>query len=435
MATPSHVSPAQARGDLPVLTIIRGVGALLVFFAHAFGLLLLTSDSANETLVRLTVSIGEGAVGCFFVLSGFVLVWVMRPGETRRDFWRRRIARIGPNHLVTWAIGLALMVIFARGFNILALLPSLTLTHVWLPHPAVLEGTNPPAWSLACEAFFYACFPFLAARLLRRSDRTILRAAWGVGAAIVGWTLLVALLVPTEPRAEHGLPVPVAQMYALVFIPPVRLLDFALGMLLAEIICRGLWRPTSLRPGLVAVGAGWAASLLIPPPLGYVATWLPAIVLLIGAGATPLVAPRSAARARVRRTLIWMGEISFAFYLTHWLVLTYAKLPLGLERGEETGVVVVAYVAACLIVTLAAAELLRRWVEVPAARLLRPRERHTGEVDPLRSLAASIATAAGNAAATLPPPAPAIAVRAADRALADRASSDGPFEDRAETPA
>jgi peptidoglycan/LPS O-acetylase OafA/YrhL len=40
-------------------------------------------------------------VSFFFVLSGFVLTWSARPDDIATGFWRRRIARIYPVHLVT----------------------------------------------------------------------------------------------------------------------------------------------------------------------------------------------------------------------------------------------------------------------------------------------------------------------------------------------
>lgn len=405
---------------------------MAVFWTHAFGLLLLADEATNRTLVRLSVSIGEGAVSCFFVLSGFVLVWVARPGEARREFWQRRVARIAPNHLVTWTAGLLLLIAFSRGFNPLALLPSLTLTQVWVPHSAVLEGTNPPAWSLACEAFFYLLFPFLYRRVSRMGDATVRRAAWLVGGAIVAWTVIVAVGIPTEPRAEQGLPVPLPQFYALIFIPPLRLLDFTLGMLVAELVRRELWRPLGMRRASLALAGGWAASLLLPPPIGYVAPWLPAIVLFVAGGASA-VSRRTEARGAAWRWLVWLGEVSFAFYLVHWLVLTYAKVPLGLERegGEPLGVLV--YLVVCLAASLLIAQALRRWVEQPAARRLRPRA--APERDPLDALAAAavavVPTVAASGLATSP--AEILRVRAGDPDRAGRASSGDQSADRAGT--
>ena len=79
---------------------------------------------------------GSGAVGVsfFFVLSGFVLTWLARPGETAHRVWRRRAAKIYPNHAVTWAVALAGMILLAgHEASPLAVWSNLALTQAWFP--------------------------------------------------------------------------------------------------------------------------------------------------------------------------------------------------------------------------------------------------------------------------------------------------------------
>lgn len=75
--------------------------AIAVFTAHAYVTLSFDGDwTGTEAGVALIV--GRSALSFFFVLSGFVMTWSARPGDTATAFWRRRAAKIYPLHAVTW---------------------------------------------------------------------------------------------------------------------------------------------------------------------------------------------------------------------------------------------------------------------------------------------------------------------------------------------
>ena len=360
----NETAATNGRPPLPTLTVLRGLAALAVFTLHCAGELLLRSGSADDWAIRLTAGPGTAAVACFFVLSGFVLVWVARPGDTRQAFWRRRAAKVYPSHVVAWAAGLTLMVVAGREFNVLAVLPSLMLVQVWLPHPAVFEGTNGPAWTLACEVFFYALFPLLAVRVGRIRPERLVRVAVGLMAGVVMYTVLVAVAVPTEPRTETGLSIPAAQFYAIVFVPPVRLVEFVLGMVIARMVIEGRWPQVPRGVVAAALIGGYALSLVLPAPLGYLAPFLPAIALLLGTAASADVAGRG--RRRVAPILLWLGNVSFAFYLVHWLVLRYARRLF--DDDVWTAPLAALYFAAALALSLGIAHVLHHRVELPGVR-------------------------------------------------------------------
>ena len=91
-----HAAPAR----LPSLTGLRFAAAFLVFgfHAHIEGIV---AAGATRDVMDWVFGPGAAGVSFFFVLSGFVLTWSVRPGETAWRFWRRRIAKIYPNHAVT----------------------------------------------------------------------------------------------------------------------------------------------------------------------------------------------------------------------------------------------------------------------------------------------------------------------------------------------
>ena len=378
---PEHTAASAAaagRPALPRLTTLRGVAALIVFWFHAFGELLSTDEGFNNTLVNAVAGPGEASVGLFFMLSGFVLVWVSRPTDTARRFYRRRIAKVYPNSVVTWFFGLAAFIAVGREFNIFALLPSLLLVQVWFPKASVIEGTNGPAWTLACEMFFYLLFPWLAVRASSLRRARLWPVAFALVGAMLAWTLFVAFAVPTEPRTEVGPAVPIAQAYTLFFLPPVRLLEFAAGMLLAHIVLDGRWPKVANQHVAAAFVAAYVLSLVIPAPLGYLFPFIPGIVLLVGSAATSDLAGRSS--WLTSRTMIWFGEVSFGFYLTHWIVLR--NLRLLISRGEWPIPATIGYWFLCLGISLVLGRMLYTHVEVPAVRRWARSRRSQTAVEP-----------------------------------------------------
>ena len=97
--------------QLDSLTGIRAIAAFLVFWHHANGL-------------YGGISSGMVGVSLFYILSGFVMAWVDRDGDTAGQFYRRRFARIYPAYAVsvTAAIGYT---VATTGFSAVSLVPPL----------------------------------------------------------------------------------------------------------------------------------------------------------------------------------------------------------------------------------------------------------------------------------------------------------------------
>ncbi|WP_372352198.1 acyltransferase family protein [Streptomyces sp. KL116D] len=77
---------------LPSLTGLRFFAAFLVFLCHALSQFNPQTDSVSHDVAYFLLPAGPVGVS-FFVLSGFVLTYAARPGDTVRRFWRRRVVR------------------------------------------------------------------------------------------------------------------------------------------------------------------------------------------------------------------------------------------------------------------------------------------------------------------------------------------------------
>ena len=351
--------------DLPALTSARFFAALSVALYH-----FLPADSfllSQRPHGALRSAIGAGYVGVtfFFMLSGFILTYSHGlEYESGKDHTRRfyfaRFARVYPLYLLSVVLA---VVLYASSFRVLRrafVLPvHLLLLQAWSVR--TLLFLNIPAWTLSCEAFFYAVFPLLLLRLRPKS----FVAAWGWVAGF--WVL--ALVVPTvvlfaslgwhwqlwEPEQPVAL--------AFLFNPLATLPEFLAGVVLGWV---QLHFPPRRRISelLFFVGAGavllaLSCSHYLPDAMLRNGLLMPAFgALLLG-----LSGDNAASRALSAAPFVLLGEASYAFYLMHYLLNSWFTDRL---HAPPTGT------NACwkLVVLIPVSVALFRWVERPARRWL-----------------------------------------------------------------
>ncbi|MFI9227673.1 acyltransferase family protein [Streptomyces rimosus] len=364
--TAPSATPTPLQAKLPSLTGLRFIAAALVFLFHASLTYMPMNPFADEGIAEgfhwLFSKAGWMGVSFFFVLSGFVLTWSARPQDSVTAFWRRRLLKIFPNHLATWALA---MVLFAGVMTpAAAWLPSLFLVHSWFPDPAVHLSANQPAWSLCSELLFYLLFPFIIRPLVKiRANRL-----WGWAAAMVVGMVAVQLvtdfLAPASPPAP-GTPVTVWQWWIGYNFPPLRLFEFVLGMLLARLVREGRFPAVRILPATVLVLAGYALALAVPFLYGLnVATIVPVSVLICAVAMADTKGTPTVLRSR---TMQWLGEVSFAFYLAHYVVLYFSRTAL-MGRQVYGTAAAVAEIAGTFLATLLLGWLLLVCVERPVMR-------------------------------------------------------------------
>ncbi|RBQ21779.1 acyltransferase [Spongiactinospora rosea] len=350
------VSARQPPVRLPSLTGLRWFAAFAVFGFHIRNIGL-TDEPVIARLLSVLFGPGSSGVPFFFILSGMVLTWSARGGMPATAFWRRRAARILPNHVITWVGALALLYVAGEAVAPGPALSGLFLTQAWVPDEGYYFAANTPAWSLSCELAFYAAFPLLLP-VVRRIPKNRLWAAAALLLAGVWLVPLATLALPTEPG------------YWFVWIFPIpRALEFALGMTIALMVQEGRWRG----PGLLVSGALVVAAYFTVPYVWPAWSWVawmagPYAVLIAAAATSDVRGSRSPLRAR---SLVWLGEVSFAFYLVHATVIRVVARLAGEHLPTSAAV---AIMLATLVLAVATAWALYRLVERPLERRLgRPR--------------------------------------------------------------
>jgi peptidoglycan/LPS O-acetylase OafA/YrhL len=350
---------------LPALDGLRAAAALWIVAFHATGFI-----ATSLPIVRH----GYIAVDLFFMLSGFVLAHVYAPVFARDGFsfyaryLCRRVARLWP----AWLVVLALFAFKAElaqwsglGSGSLRVVDdpgtwalSALLMQSWgWSDP---ERINPPGWSLSYEWAASLLLPLALALAVR------LRAAM-----LCVVLALLCLLAHALYTHLHGLP----SLHTAAAHGGARVAaGFFVGVL--------LWRAWQAQPPDHRIAPACLLLAVVVMLAFGPGRWADHLLILLGAGVLFGVATGQGRLAAWLSTpmLRAIGDASYALYVVHWLVfeiLWWVFNRLGLKIGAPLSW---AFVAAMIVLSLAAAFPLHALVERPARRALR----RLAEAEPAR---------------------------------------------------
>ncbi|SCL15266.1 Peptidoglycan/LPS O-acetylase OafA/YrhL, contains acyltransferase and SGNH-hydrolase domains [Micromonospora rhizosphaerae] len=365
-------STPSAAARLDSLTGLRWIAALMIFCLHIQSESnFFVADSRAQQALNSIMAAGRSGVSFFYILSGFVLAWSVRPTDTTSRFWWRRFSKIYPNHFVTFLV--ACLLLSWRGMEVVdfeRMFYNLTLLHSWVPGRGdVWYSFNAPSWSLSCEAFFYLCFPLLYAGL-----RRVRPVAWWV---IAGTSALFIVVLPFGIKVFHE-PFGWSEHFIVYHLPPVRMIEFLLGMCLALLVRGGRWRGPGMTVSILVVLAGMTVAAYLPEQYGLVrdaaCTVLGYSLLLPACALADVRQSRSIWRTP---RLVYLGEVSFAFYMVHEICLYAVRHTFGDDEPHRPTVAAGVLVLATFCMALVAAMILHHAVELPMMRLLTGGRRRT----------------------------------------------------------
>jgi peptidoglycan/LPS O-acetylase OafA/YrhL len=350
---------AKRSTNLRLLTWLRAFacGAILVYHCR-FDMLQSTLQSM-PSVAKTLADLGYCGVPFFFVLSGFILIYVYSDTVWNRRGIRRfyvsRFARIAPAYylslILAFPVFLSAWPRTATHSIISALLCTPVFMQSWLPTDPLLW--NGPGWSLSVEVGFYLLFPFLAALILRfRLSAVFLVAAGCLTLSLVQNLFLErldpsllgsALRSPKGPWAEFA-------RYSVATNLPAFGLGICGGLLFTKLRQNiSLWLTCGfLVSGLGLAGLGvWRADEM--PFLAMHSYYISLCSILIIIGAATL--PQPSAKWRSLLILDGAGEMSYCIYLIHLPLLAYwQKARKVSSRSEFLGGGVIEFVAFAAVV-------------------------------------------------------------------------------------
>jgi peptidoglycan/LPS O-acetylase OafA/YrhL len=397
-------SPVAARRpNLPALTGLRAVAALLVVLFHYKYIVpgLGQSTAAGARVIQS----GFVGVSLFFVLSGFILAYTyIDDNHTLRGSWSdfifARFARVYPVYVFALLIALPIFIDISLVHPVGVMKLKDTLRTAFLT-PLLLQGWTPkrawmwngPGWSLSAEAFFYLLFPVIGIWIARQSSKKL-----GVLALVACIAIVAPPLVFAVSRAG-GIAVVTSSSYGswvafLKFSPLIHLPQFVIGIITGVAFIRRR-RPSSLDGWLsiasvAAIIVVLASSHHIPYLLlqgGLLAPLFAVMIYTLACG-RGIVCKLLSQPAAVR-----MGEASYALYLIHmplsWYV-TRGLRAIGWPR-IEAWIGLAGFVAIAVASSLAVFALVERPSRVRLQAWYRQRGGELRSVEALRRYAATAA--------------------------------------------
>ena len=280
---------------------IRAIAVAIVVFFHA-GILLIPGDLG---------------VDIFFVLSGFLITWLLLKEWTRtgtislKAFYARRTLRIFPAYyaliLATWAAHQAL----GREWTKAQWLSSILYgVDIYIPWVGGLSHPINQAWSLAIEEQFYLLWPAALILILRRNERALL------------WALAVVIAVVALSRSVAVILFNVS-WFAVAYSFWFRLDSLATGCLLA-VLLRAESRASKIealtrRPWLAPLTALSIVALrLFPGRLYFQSIGFTIEALLIAATLVQLLHHHQPMFRWLESPIVrLLGLLSYSIYLWH----------------------------------------------------------------------------------------------------------------------
>ncbi len=319
--------------------LLRGIAALMVVIFH------LTMKLQPFGLDGSQVSFLQAGVDIFFVISGFIMVYVARQRDRGAGrFMSDRLIRIVPLYWLLTIAAYFLQTTDARPVSdvvrSLAFVPSGSAP---LFNPLVDGG-----WTLNLEMYFYTIFAVSLA--ITRGERQ----RFAIVAALLISVVAASLVLPGRYLPFYG--------NEIVF-------EFVIGMALARVGERFKAVPPVAAWGLLGAGG-----LLIGfDPLAQLGSRLLSAGVPAGLIVAAVLSLESAGRRVTSPGALLLGAISYALYLSHVLVFAAIDRGLGWPGSNANPLAVCAAFVAALLTALISAWLVYAAIELPATRLLKRR--------------------------------------------------------------
>lgn len=332
------------------LTSLRFFFAFFVFLSHLQGLK--SDNPLYNWFVRNIFFEGYIGVSFFFILSGFVISYSndLKISKNKFDtirFYKARFFRLYPLYLLTMLIcamsiaNISWSTWLINIFAVQSFLPTIN-NHI----------INAPSWSISNEFFFYFSFPFIFPFINKYKTTSILL-------LITSSIILFSL----------SLKVPDNYIKFIYYINPFsRLLDFSLGILLYHFFKyinsknhKKLTRSTWEYLAILLLIVFFLPHNAIPRMYRFsVYYWVPmsAIILIFA------FEKGSVSKLLQNKLLVYLGEISFSFYMIHLFVIT-KMLPL---LGDSNPIATIFII---LLATLVFSILLFEYFEKPVNSFLK----------------------------------------------------------------
>ncbi|MFK7853099.1 MAG: acyltransferase family protein [Granulosicoccus sp.] len=317
---------------LHALQYLRAVAALAVVYSHAA----IQVDGYAPYLSKA----GSFGVDIFFVISGFIMIYIAKPDTQAVPFFINRIRRVVPLYWFFILLMAAILLLRPDLFKATAFQwDSVIMSLAFIPHWSVAqEGVVwpivAPGWSLNFEMYFYLVFA-LSLFLTERYR-------------VLFITLIISAVFLVAQYFDNGESA-LAQFYgkSMVF-------EFVFGMLLAVAWKRGFRLPASTAVFLLILGS-CLLFMRLPVPR----------IFEFGVPSLLIVTACLFVRVKEYRWAVLLGDASYALYLSHIFTLGILRKVLAPLLGAgpiAAYLFVIISIIVCTLVSLLIHKYVDNWL-------------------------------------------------------------------------
>lgn len=330
------------------LQSLRGIFAIIIVIYHYY-------DRSLPVVTAMACG-----VSFFFIMSGFAL-GIHHPVSSLKGFgfmafMRNRLAKVYPIHLM---LTLAMVVFLGIGWKLWV---NVLLLQSWFPQHDVWFSYNGVSWFVASLVFCYLFYGVFSYWSLRQRPAV----SFGVIAAAAIALMAAILLVPSD-----------SQRWFYHVFPLSRLIDFALGVVLARIYKTPSLKITS-RTSTWLAEACLAIILVIilaprvhgiPRPFYLSVVWFIPLSLLIIALGRGEQQGTALTRILSWKPLVWLGGISFEIYMLQVIVSILVGKLAAIILGHSFHPIV--YITIILVLVITISWFTHSYFSTPIARRLK----------------------------------------------------------------
>jgi len=340
------------------IQLLRAVAALSVVYVHC----------ADDIVCRNFPTAGRFGVDIFFIISGFVIAYVVSTGKDGAGkFFIKRVIRIEPMYLLVTTIMALTAVIFPgmiknNEISVSGFIKSI----LFIPGP---ENNGLPAldqgWSLNYEILFYVVV-FLCV-LFVRNKRYLTPT----------YVLILVFIMA-------GLQFLNTESFILNYYGPSLFLEFIYGIILYRLYTLfetnncGIIVNRRVKITALTISAIFFYGLMVYCDIGNrylfmsrgISFGIPALALV---GSVLFLEKEIKCNNRAVRFAVELGEASYVMYLIHCLVIVFLAKVVFRETAETKCLLIyeIVKIAITFIVTITFSILVHRFVDMPIQRYLK----------------------------------------------------------------
>jgi len=316
------------------LQVLRGIAAMLIMAKHAMYEVDVISPLEFNYGNYKHYTVG---IDIFFVLSGFIMIYISRGSSgwgTAKDFIIKRILRIVPTYWFYTFLMLAVALIIPQVLGKAEFVPvDFIKSLLFVPYYNTAGDMQPflaNGWSLNYEMYFYSVFALCLILPWRYSLWAM--AAWFIVSVATGFFGIGGII-----SSFYGRPI---------------VLEFLAGAFIGFLFIKNIRLPHYFfHIGLLFI-AGAVVALFFTDTLEqqYGITYSKPLVGVLSV--LLLVLPKKAEFVEMPKFGVFIGDASYTIYLSHPFAIgavTQVALLLGLESTVNPWFIYIAVMATCLI--------------------------------------------------------------------------------------